>query len=240
MSGRCPPISLAIVNHNGANHLRDSLPAALDRQFAEILLLDNASTDDSIALFERSSSRGKVIRLPENRSPGAARNAGFRSARGPFVLFIDNDVVLESECAERLAEALLDHPRALASSPCVVYAWEPERIQYDGADCHFLGHMVLRNEDTPLSARTSFSTAMGSLVTACFMIAKERWQGGELFDTDFPFYYEDHDFALRARLAGHELLSVPAARVRHGTGTPGLRRSARVRVRPIPRSACVR
>ncbi len=219
-----PTISLAIVNHNGAGHLRESLPSvlALDRCFEEILLLDNASTDDSIALFERLSPRGTVVRLSENRSPGAARNAGFRAARSPLVLFMDNDVMLEPDCPERLARALLEHPLALVAAPCVVYAREPQRVQFDGADCHFLGHMVLRNEDVPLAARVEFPATMGSLVTACFMIAKLRWRQGELFDVDFPFYYEDHDFALRARLAGHELHAVPAARVRHGTGTPGL------------------
>ena len=217
-------ISLAIVNHDGARHLHASLPAvvALAADFDEILLLDNASTDDSVAVFQRFVPGGRVVRLAENRSPGMARNAGLEAARSPFVLFMDNDVVLAPDCPRLLAEALAGDSAALLATPRVLYAREPERIQYDGADCHFLGHMILRNEDTPVAQSAVHAPNMGSFVSACFMFARERWHEPELFDPSFAFYYEDHDLGLRARRAGLALRAVPAATVRHGEGTPGL------------------
>ncbi len=217
-------ITLAIVNHDGLRHLKVSLPAALalGTAFDEILLLDNASTDDSVGVFQRLVPDGRIVQLSENRSPGTARNAGFAAARSPFVLFMDNDVSLEADCPRLLAEALAADPAALLATPRVLYAREPERIQYDGADCHFLGHMVPRNEDTLVSRSAVSPPDMGSFVSACFMLARERWRGTELFDPDFAFYYEDHDLGLRARRAGLTLRAVPAARVLHGEGTPGL------------------
>ena len=71
-------ITLCIVNHNGAVHLRDSLPCVIElgRAVDEVLLLDNASTDGGQDFFLQSVPDGRVIQLTENRSPGAARSAG--------------------------------------------------------------------------------------------------------------------------------------------------------------------
>jgi GT2 family glycosyltransferase len=217
------PLSLCIVNHDGEAHLAKSLPTVLARQrlFAEIMLLDNASQDDSVGLFRRVIPDGIVIALPENRSPGTARNAGIRRARHDLILFIDNDIRLTDGAVEALCEALLAEARAVVAAPRVIYADNPSMIQYQGADAHFLGHMILRLEGAAADAGGTQAVKMNSLVTAAFLLHRARWPGAA-FDGLFEFYLEDHDFGLRARLAGHELLAVGRAVVIHGGGTPGL------------------
>lgn len=216
-------VTLCIINHNGATHLPLAF-AALGRQsqpFGEVLLVDNASTDESLEQAVALWPRTRLLRLDRNLGPGAARNAGFAAAHSDIILFQDNDVRLEWDTATLLLDDLLAHPGTLAVAPRVLYGAEPGRVQFDSADCHYLGLMATRNADAPAAADASACDTT-SLVTACFLIDRSRWAGGEPFDETLGFNLEDHDFGVRACVSGHRLRVEPRARVLHGTGTPGL------------------
>jgi GT2 family glycosyltransferase len=217
-------MSLCIVNHDGIGHLRSTLPAvrAVAGCFSEVLLLDNASTDDSCAYFEEQLPEGRVLRLNENRSPGAARSAGFGAVSTDLVLFADNDIILDAGAVTLLTQAVTENPECVIAMPRVVLTRRPDRIQYEGAHCHWLGHMILRNEDAPRSAGGALPVAVDSMISACFLVVKSRWPDRAFFDPGYRFYYEDHDVGVRARLAGLSMLAVPAAVVLHGEGTPEL------------------
>jgi GT2 family glycosyltransferase len=217
------PVTLCIVNYNGEHRLDQVLAAAARSTlpFAEILVVDDASTDGGVARLGREHPGVRVVALPRNGGPGAARNAGFRSAANDLILFIDNDVALEPECAAALRDAIAADD-VLVAQPRVLYADRPDIIQYDGADCHVLGLMVLRHHERPVAAVPTETVPTRSMVTCAFMVDRSRWRGGEPFDPTFIFNLEDHDFGTRSRVAGHVLLSVPGARCLHGEGTPGL------------------
>lgn len=217
-------ITLCIVNHDGAAHLRDSLPSviALGTVVDEVLLLDNASMDGSQEVFRRMVPHGRVVQLRENRSPGAARSAGFQASRNDYVLFADNDIRLSAAAVQMLASALERQSNAAIAMPRVVLTARPDRIQYEGAYCHWLGHMILRNEDSPLGPPEAGAVPVDSMVSACFMVVRSRWPDTVFFDPGYRFYYEDHDAGVRARLAGREILAIGAAMVMHGAGTPNL------------------
>jgi GT2 family glycosyltransferase len=213
-----------VVNFNGEELLGDTLGAvrSIAHAFHEVFLIDNASSDGSVALVEREFPWVRVIQLAENRGPGAARNAGFREAATERILFIDNDVTPAADCALRLAEAIDQDPAAVIAMPRVLYRHEPELIQYDGASSHFLGVMSLEHADLPIGDAPSRIRPIDSLVSACFLIDRGRWAGESLFDEAFFIYHEDHDFGLRTRLSGGRILSVPEACCYHGDGTAGL------------------
>lgn len=219
-----PAMSLCIVNFNGADHLPHAF-AALEEQawpFAEVLLVDNASTDGSLALVQTLRPQTRVIRLAQNLGPGGARNAGLAAARSDLILFQDNDVRLERDTAGLLLEELQAHAGTLLVAPRVLYANDETRVQFDSADCHFLGLMATRNADAPVARSDDAPADTTSLVTACFLIDRDRWEGGEPFDESLGFNLEDHDFGVRACITGHRLRVQPRARVLHGGGTPGL------------------
>lgn len=219
-----PSVTLCIINHNGAEHLQSALSAANAQSwpFAEILLIDNASEDDSLTIANTLCPAIRIIQLPHNVGPGGARNAGFAAARDDLILFQDNDIRLETDTAAGLIGRLEASPDALVVAPRVVYADDPGTVQFDSADCHFLGLMATRNADTVLKDLDEDSATTTSLVTACFLINRAQWRGSALFDESLQFNLEDHDFGVRAVLAGHTLWIEPKARVSHGSGTPGL------------------
>lgn len=218
------PVTLCIVNHDGAEHLYECF-AALRQQdwvFDETVLVDNASQDSSLAVTRRHCPEARVIRLPENRGPGAARNAGFREAANDLILFLDNDVRLRPDTVRLLVEYLQQRPRCLLVAPRVLYAGDPQTVQYDSADCHYLGLMLTRNADRKVDELDKESCETTSMVSAAFLIDRSKWRGGPPFDESFGFNLEDHDFGVRARITGHLLAVEPRAEVHHGAGTSGL------------------
>lgn len=223
--GNTPPITLCVVNFNGEHRLEETFEAAFacGWQFPQVLMVDDASTDASVELVRRRFPQVSLVCLPRNAGPGAARNAGFAAATSPYILFVDNDVRLGRDAPRLLVEALRETPGALIVAPRVLYASMPSHIQYDSADCHFLGLMSPRHADRPVADVPAGSIQQtGSVVTACFLMDRARWRHGAPFDEDFGFNLEDHDFGVRANLFGHLTLVQPHATVLHGGGTPGL------------------
>ena len=218
-----PAITLCVVNFDGMHYLQKALDAAQPHaQFGEILVVDNASTDGSVALLRSQYPQVRIVQLDSNRGPAGARNAAFITAHCDLILFQDNDVQLTPECVTYLLSALQKSPRALLVAPRVLYAHDPDLVQYDSADCHVLGLMTPRNANRRAVLTDEQPASTTSLVTACFLLDRARWHSAILFDESFGFNYEDHDFGVRAYVSGHELLVEPRARVLHAGGTPGL------------------
>lgn len=213
-----------MINFNGEQYLCDSLEAvfALQGHCREVLLVDNASGDKSLDIVRSVFPSVRIIDFDTNRGPGAARNAGYRAALHDRILFVDNDVILAPDSAGTLMQALDDHSQAAVAMPRVLYDQNRNIIQYDGAESHFLGLMSLRNADHPLTEADDGIHKISSVVTACFLIDRKRWGHDDPFDESFFFNYEDHDFGMRTRIMGHEILAVNPAISFHRHGTRGL------------------
>ena len=86
-----PKASVVITTHNRASMLGRAVASAIDAGSAvEVIVVDDASTDDTFPLFsERSDIR--YIRLAENQKTAGARNAGLMAASAPYVAFLDDD-----------------------------------------------------------------------------------------------------------------------------------------------------
>ncbi len=216
--------TLCVINYNGAGFLPATLSVAcaLADRFAAIVVIDNGSQDGSVELIERDFPAVKIVRLPENLGAGGARNAGLREAPTDLILFIDNDVALTERCVDSLLAAIAQNPNAALAAAAIIYAHQRDTMQYDGAECHFLGMQTLLDEDRPLTSISSEVRKVGSMSTCCFIADRSRLPRDEFFDESFFYMFEDHDFGVRVRARGPEVLSVPAAHCYHGAGTSGL------------------
>jgi GT2 family glycosyltransferase len=216
--------TLCMINYNGERFLASSLRSAVAQRerFAELVLIDDASEDGSLEMVRREFPSVRIVQLPENRGPAAARNVALKEARTDHVLMIDNDICLAPHCVDRLSAALAARPDAVVAAPAVLYVRRPDVVQYDGADNHFLGLMSLHHENWPIAAVDTDVRRVGSVITACFLVDRSRLPEDAAFDESFFIYLEDHDFGVRVRALGYDLLSVPAAHCYHGEGTEGL------------------
>lgn len=86
-------VSVVVPAFESEAYIREALDSILNQQFppSEVLVVDDASKDGTAELAEKFHPLVRVIRQPDNRGPGAARNAGVENSRGEYVAFLDAD-----------------------------------------------------------------------------------------------------------------------------------------------------
>jgi GT2 family glycosyltransferase len=227
-------VAAIIPNWNGAHLLRRlfATMTAQTRPFDSVIVVDNGSSDDSVALAERFGAT--VVRFSTNRGFAAAVNAGVVSTVADAVAVLNSDVELDSVWLERLIEGLADASVAFVGGKTVA-ASDPSIV--DGAfDAVSRAGCALRcgsgrKDGVFWSAARCIQFVPFTAVlvrTSCF-----RAVGG--LDESFESYMEDVDFGLRCASAGYIGRYEPMAVARHvGSATFG-RWNARI-VRNIARN----
>ena len=220
---RIPAVSAVVCNYNGESYLAGCLESVLAQGADEVIVVDDASTDGSVALVRERFPGVALIRLEENGGPCAARNAGMRAAKHRWVLAVDNDAVLAPDVLAKLRAALEARPEACLAQTRSVLFDEPGRVHYDGGAFHYLGLIALRNAYTPLAEAEGYGVIEAdALVAICALLDRDVVLGLGGYDEELFYLAEDLDLSLRLKLAGEHLLSVEDALVRHRGGTAGL------------------
>lgn len=225
-------ITFGIINYNGAA----TLPPVLERllaqegvESAEILLVDNASPDGSAQMVrERFPGRVRVIDMGDNRGPNPARNRALREAQTDLVLLLDNDILFAPDYAARLAAVFDAHPEAGAVTGQIRFHAEPERIQYNGADIHYAGEVVVN--------RTVFPApfVVGTVSAGAALFNRRIALDLGAYDEDLMFGWEDGDLTFRMTVCGHPCFAVSQAVCWHmsaGRSTKWIRLQVRNRWR---------
>ena len=221
-----PLISIVVLNWNGADDTLaclDSLAALTYQNFA-VTVVDNASSDDSLARLRPYTAPYPLTLIETGRNLGYAggNNVGIRHALeqgADFVLVLNNDTTVASDLLERLLESAQRNSDAGVFSARIMYFDEPERVWFDGARWN---PASLRLEwPGQGEAESSLGTADHDTDYACgaalFFRSEVARQIG-LLDESFFLVWEEVDWGFRARKAGWQNLVVPAAKVWHKIG----------------------
>lgn len=221
-SGSPPRVAIVTVTYNSAAVIDAFLACVAAQTFSDaaLVVVDNASRDDTLARARARAPRGaRIIANAENRGVAAGNNQGIRVAledRRDFILLLNNDTEFEPE----LVAVLVDEARRLRAdmlTPLIVHHDDPELIWCAGGGFrswqahgtfHFgAGRRDLRRFSRP--KRVSYSP------TCCMLVRSELFQSVGLMDEKYFVYFDDTDFCLRARRAQARLWYTPATRVRH-------------------------
>jgi GT2 family glycosyltransferase len=220
-----PSASAVVVNYNGGDKVMRCLEALRSQTtpFAEIIVVDNGSSDGSPARIERSFPEVRLVELGSNPGPGVARNRGLREASSELVLWIDADIYAAPDCLARLLEARAALQAAIVV-PRILLLPEGDVVQADGGDAHYIGTLILRNGFRPLREVADHRRPVGACPSGCILCDRRAMLAIGGFDESYFFYFEDFELGLRARSFGHDIVSEPAAVVRHdwGSGSAGL------------------
>lgn len=213
-----PLISVVVVNYNGRAQLERCLPAlaAQTHPSFEVVLVDNASTDDSVAWVAAHHPSVRIIASPENLGFAAGNNLGIRAARGRYIATLNNDTVPEPEYLVRLIEPMRD-PLVGSVAALMLQFDSPGRIDSAGIRVDALGFAWNRRAGEPELAVTGESEVWGACAGAALYRRAMLDEIG-LFGEEFFAFYEDVDLAWRARRAGWECVLAPGARVLHVHG----------------------
>jgi len=225
-----PRVSAAVLNYDGRHLLEVILPSLAAQTYRdfEIVVVDNASTDDSIVYLQRSWSAARVVSAgPQNVGVTAALNVCVAAASGEFVALLNNDIELDPNWLGELVAAL-EHDPQLGSAAGKLRNYY-RRSELDGAGDVFLrggvggkrGNGELDRGQYERPDEVLCPTGGAGLYRAAALAAVGP------FDEWLHAYYEDIDWGLRAQALGFRCRYVPSAVAYHMDGaTTGGRRSS--------------
>jgi GT2 family glycosyltransferase len=220
-----PLLTVAIATFNARELLSGVLDSLARQTIAEhlhVVVVDDGSSDDTVAWMRRERPAVELIAHEQNLGVTRSLNECMGLARGEFVALLNNDVELEPDCLALLVEELRAHPRAAASTPKLLDYHR--RGHLDGAGDLYTqwGTATRRGHGEPDTGQYDRAEAIFGV---CAAVAVYRRSAVELvggLDEDFFAYLEDVDWSMRALLAGFECRYQPAAVAYHmGSATLG-------------------
>ncbi len=227
-------ISIVIVNWNSGAYLgRCVASLRTHAPEAQIIVVDNASSDDSLQGALARVPATIVVRLGENRGFAAGCNAGWALSAGGLVLFLNPDAEATPGSVQALARALAEDPAAGAAGGRLVDARGATQVGFNvrrfptladaAAEALLLHRVWPRNPWTRryrmLDWDHSTRCAVDQPAGACLMVRREVLERLGGFDERFrPAWFEDVDLCRRIRDLGGKILFEPDARFIHRGG----------------------
>ena len=187
----------------------------------ELILIDNASPDDTLARVEEHVEGATIIRNETNAGFGAASNQGAGLARGRYLCLLNSDALVEPGWLPPLLETLAE-PGVGAAVP--LFLNENGTVQEAGSVVDSIGHAhAVGTDGDPGSFEYRFRREVDFGSAACMLVRAGLFLEVGGFDELFsPAYFEDTDLCLRLREEGLVTVYQPRSRVvhiRHGSGT---------------------
>ncbi len=212
-----PLVSIIVLNWNGASILSRCLNAIAAQTFRdfELIVIDNASTDQSIEGIESRWPGLRLLALDHNLDFAVANNRGAAIARGEWLAFLNNDAFPESAWLAELIHAASDNRKISFFSSRIIYADQPDQLQNSGDVYHISGFAWPRDNHQNIAQAQRGSAEVFSPCAAAAFYKRKPFLEVNGFDEDFRSHLEDIDLGFRLRLRGHRCLYVPQAVVAH-------------------------
>jgi GT2 family glycosyltransferase len=216
-------IAVVVVNWNGAHLLRTCLGSLQRQTFAdfETIMVDNGSSDESVALVAREFPEVRVLALDANLGLAGGTNAGIAITDAPIIVTLNNDTEVDPRWLAELHAALASHPEA-GSAASKLMLFDRRDVIHSAGDFYRLDGVpgnrgVWQNDDGTYSeTEMIFGACAGAAAYRRSMLDDV---GG--FDDTFFMYCEDVDLAFRSQLMGYRCVFVPSAVVYHMLSATG-------------------
>jgi GT2 family glycosyltransferase len=208
-------IGVMILNYNGKQWLSPLYESIRRNGYphVRIYLVDNCSTDGSVESTLHDYPDVTVIRMPGNLGYCAAYNLSMPQAFADgceWVIWANNDVLLEPGCLAELAQAVQADPRICVAGPSFL-SWESNEPNY---------YMKGKCPDLipAMQARSRIPADVDWVEGSFLMVNRGTIEAVGALDTRLFIFWEEADFCRRARQWGKRVVLVPSARVRHFGG----------------------
>ena len=206
---KLPFISLVVVNYNGEDIIKLCLSSLANIGYPknkyEIIVVDNASTDESISVIKKFP-KVKIILNKKNLGYSGI-NSALKYCKGDYILFLNNDIELDKDCIKNLVKTIEPDKDAAMAAPRLVNYYN-KKLKSNGtwvSRAFYNGHIKANG-----NAVTEMPYLGVGLIRKDFVD-----MFGYLFDNDYFIYAEDLDLGLRIRLNGKKVLFEPKAVMYH-------------------------
>lgn len=215
-----PLVSIIVVTYNSQTHLADcldSLCALVPEPTHEIVVMDNGSTDDSLALAEACAVRHPPLRAyrgDANRGYAGGVNAALAHTRGEYIAVLNPDMIVPANWLAPLVAFLQSNPTVGAVNPLVVLQDDEVRVNAAGQNVHITGLGFNRGLGQP-RARFTTSQRISGLQGGAFLIRRAVLEQMGGWDESGFMYHEDVALSWLVQLMGYDLYFVPESVVSH-------------------------
>lgn len=224
-----PRVAAVILNYNTRNWLEKFLPYVLQTQYSnfEVIIADNASTDDSVAFLQANYPQLRIIQMPKNHGFAGGYNECLKEVTADYFVLLNSDVEVTPNWVQPVID-LMETDATIAACQPKILAWHSKhKFEYAGAAGGYLdtlsypfcrGRIIDHTEEDKgqyNNAREVF-WASGA---AMFIRADKYFEAGGL-DADFFAHMEEIDLCWRLKNHGYKIMVQPQAVVYHvGGGT---------------------
>lgn len=216
-------VSVHIVTYNSSEHIENCLEAVLRQSYPieQIVVIDNASKDNTIEKLEKWSEKCSIIQNSMNNGFAGGHNQAIRMTDTDYCLILNPDVVLEPDYVLNTVKSLINHSQAGSATGKLLFKENPTNIDSAGLVINRARRAFDRGAHQP-SDQFEHSEEVFGVSGAAAMYARELIHdislNDEFFDEDFFAYKEDVDVAWRAQLLGWKAIFEPAAIAYHERG----------------------
>jgi len=221
-------ISIIIVNWNTRELLRNCIASIMNTvqgPFFEIIVVDNASADGSVAMLRENFPEVDVIENRENRGFGAANNQAMRIMNGRYALLLNSDTVLCEHAVGNLFAFMENHADAAMACGQLLNADGSRQnsiasfpslftLMMNTSLLEYLFPKRFPSKRYPCATPREVDSCIG----ACLMVRKKAIDAVGMFDERYFFFFEETDWALQMKKAGWTSWQVPDAEVYHLQG----------------------
>lgn len=224
-----PPLSAVVVSYNTREALLECLHSlAREAPGAQVIVVDNASTDGSAEAARAAFPSAMVVANNENVGFARANNQALRLATAARVLLLNSDAVLRPDAVDALHSALDGDPRIAIAGPRTLNEDGTVQVSF-GPDLTLVSEWrqrrlvrgVARRDPRALATATSLAATPAEpdwISASCLLARRDALLAVEGFDEGFFLYEEDADLCLRLRAAGWRVVFEPRATVVHQGG----------------------
>ncbi|MDO6808975.1 glycosyltransferase family 2 protein [Zobellia galactanivorans] len=220
-------IAIVILNWNGEVLLERYLPSVIQySEGADIYVVDNASTDASVAFIAENYPAIKVVQNTENGGFAKGYNDGLKTIDADIYCLLNSDVEVTEGWLAPIEKAFHDHQEVAIIQPKILDLMRQDHFEYAGAAGGFIDQLgypfcrgrifqELEKDQGQYDDTIEIFWATG----ACMFIKKEVFWNLNGFDESYFAHQEEVDLCWRAKNQGHKVLYVGASKVYHLGGS---------------------
>jgi len=209
-------VSVIILYRNGKKITLECLHSLMSEAVDEIIIVDNGSTDGTLEAVKKlmmKDRRIQVIQNTTNNGFAQANNQGFSKATCNYILFLNNDTLLEKNFLTPMLNFLKQNQAVAAVQPLIVFP--DQTIDSVGSFLTPTGFLYHKAHRMMPDKRVMRSAQVYSLKGACMLWKKSVLDEIGLFEESYFAYFEETELCHRALNAGYQVFYCPSSRIMH-------------------------
>ena len=221
-------IAVVILNYNGKNWLDQFLQTVIDKSpEAEVIVVDNSSTDDSVSFLTDKFSNLRLIQNDSNGGFAGGYNEGLKQITADYYILLNSDIEVSDNWIMPVINSIESIPNAVGGQPKILAYNNKKHFEHAGASGGFIDKLgypfcrgrIFTETEEDLGQYDTMKEVFWATGACLFIKADKYWEIGGLDDAFFA-HMEEIDMCWRLKNKGYKLICEPKSHVYHvGGGT---------------------